>query len=344
MPTHFALDDQIASQPEALRALRAGIDAPVLDPERPVLFSGIGTSLHACRVAAAWTAALTGGALRPIAVDAHDLALDAPLTPRDQVVVVSHRGTKRFPNAVLARARALGAATVAIVGQGAPAVTADSVVRTCPDERAGTHTVSYLTALAALGRIVAGLIGPTAASAEFASALVTAPDAVARTLALPAPVEAARRLSGREPLLLAGVGLDTITAQEAALKLKEGTYTWAEGLGVEFALHGPPAALRAGMGAITITPAADTSDGGRTQALRGLLHDLGVVALTCGDGSVSADEDLPFVPVPPLLRPFVAIVPLQRLTAELARLAGTNPDAIHRDIEPWASAMGRVTL
>ncbi len=344
MPIHFALDDQIASQPEALRALLAGIDAPILDPERPVLFSGIGTSLHACRVAAWWTAALSGGTLRPSAVDAHDLALAAPLTPRDQIVVVSHRGTKRFPNAVLARARELGAATIAIVGQGAPAVVADHVVRTCPDERAGTHTVSYLTALAALGRIVAGLIGPTAAAMEFSAALGTVPDAVARTLALPAPVEAARRLSGREPLLLAGAGLDTITAQEAALKLKEGTYTWAEGLGVEFALHGPPAALRASMGAVTITPAAGTDDGGRTQALRGLLHDLSVAALTCGDGANSADEDLPFAPVPPLLRPFVAIVPLQRLTAEFARLAGTNPDAIHGDVEPWASAMGRITL
>ncbi len=344
MPTHFALDDQIASQPEALRALLAGIDAPVLDPERPVVFSGIGTSLHACRVAAWWTAALSGGALRPVAIDAHDLALDAPLTPRDQVVVVSHRGTKRFPNAVLDRARKLGAATVAIVGQGAPAVAADTVVRTCPDERAGTHTVSYLTALAALGRIVAALVGPTAAATEFASALGTVPDAVTRTLDLPAPVEAAQRLAGREPLLLAGGGLDTITAQEAALKLKEGAYTWAEGLGVEFALHGPPAALRAGMGAVTITPAAGMDDGGRTEALRGLLRDLGVVALTCGDEAVSADEDLPFAPVPTLLRPFVAIVPLQRLTAELARLAGTNPDAIHGDVEPWAAAMARYAL
>ena len=332
----FALDDQIAAQPDAVRALLGRPDVPALDPERPLVFSGIGTSLHACRVAAAWVAELTAGAARPAALDAHELALGPPLTARDQVVVVSHRGTKRFPGAVLDRARAAGATTVAVTGWGAPEPAADHTLRTCPDERSATHTVSYLTALATLAQFAAQLAG--AAGARLLAALESVPEALTQTLAAPAPVAAAERLAGREPLLVSGFGLDAITADEAALKLKEGTYRWAEGLPVELALHGPPAAFRAGMGAITITPPGD--DGGRVAALRALLSDLGAAALTCGDG----DEDLPFAPVDPLARPLVAIVPLQRLTAELARLAGANPDAIHRDVEPWASAMGRYAL
>ena len=134
---------------------------------------------------------------------------------------------------------------------------------------------------------------------------------------------------------MVGAALDAITAYEAALKIKEGTYQWAEGMSIEQALHGPPAAFRAGMGAITITP-----DGGRTQTLRIVLADLGVEALTCG----VQDEDLRFASVPRLVRPLVAIVPLQRVVAEMARIRKTNPDAIHRDVELWNTAMGRIAL
>ncbi len=268
---------------------------------------------------------------------AHDLALSAPLNARDQVVLVSHRGTKRFPNAVLARARSVGASTVAIVGENAPLPQADMVIRTCPDEKSGTHTVSYTTALTALGCLVAQLARGEQGRL-FMDALGSVPAAIEQVLAQPAPVAAAQQLEGHEPVLFAGVGLDAITAFEAALKIKEGTYQWAEGMETENALHGPPAAMRAGMVGITITPGID--DGNRTQELRATFADLGVISLTCG----TTEEELRFPSVHQLVRPLVAIVPLQRLTAELARLKQTNPDDIHRDVEPWATAMGRVTL
>lgn len=334
---HFALDDQIASQPQAIRTVLERIQIPNLDPNRPLIFTGIGTSLHACRVAAIWVAELTMGRLRPVAMHAHDLALVAPLNAHDQIIVVSHRGTKRFPGVVLARARGVGATTVAIVGEEAPEPLADVVIRTCPGEKAGTHTVSYTTALTALGCLVAQFADGEQ-GASFMEALRSVPEAIEQVLAQSAPVAAAQKLAGHEPVLVTGVGLDAITAYEAALKMKEGTYQWAEGMETENALHGPPAAMRAGMAAITITPALD--DGKRTQDLCTTFADLGVISLTCG----SAGEDLYFPSVHQLVRPLVSIVPLQRLTAELARLKHTNPDAIHRDVEPWTTAMDRVTL
>ncbi len=330
------LDEQIASQPTAVRTLLEHITVPALDPNRPVILSGIGTSSHAARVAAYWITTLSAGKIRPIAISAHDLALTFPLHAQDQVIVVSHRGKKRFPTAALARARQTGALTVAIVGQGAPEPEADAVIRTCPDETSGTHTVSYVTALTALGTLVARFVGGK--GEVLSTALKTVPDALAQTLELPLPSHLIDRLAQREPILVTGFGIDAITADEAALKIKEGTYRWAEGMEVEYALHGPPAACRASMGAISITPAID--DGGRTAALRMLLHELGLEALTCGQ----QDEDLRFASVHPLVRPLVSIVPLQRLTAALAHKSGTNPDEIHRDVEPWASAMGRVIL
>ena len=333
---HFALDDQIASQSEAVHNLLARVQVPTLDRQRPVIFTGIGTSLHACRVAAHWTTELSRGVLRPAVVSAHELTFSNLIQTGDQVVVVSHRGNKRFPGEVLTKAHSAGATTIAISGEETKQIPADVVIRTCPGERSGTHTVSYVTALAALGRLVARLIGPS--GEVLTSALDRVPAAIADTLALSAPVAQAERLVGREPILVTGTGLDAVTGQEAALKIKEATYQWAEGMQIEQALHGPPAALRAGMGAVTITPAGD--DGERTQTLRTVLKDLQVEALTCGN----QNEDLRFAPVHPLVRPLVAIVPLQRMVAEMARIRGTNPDVIHRDVEPWNTAMGRIAL
>lgn len=331
----FALDEQIAAQPAAVAELLAR-DAPPLDSERPIVFTGIGTSLHAARVAAAWTWRVSGGQIRAAAVDAHDLALCYPIGMDDQVVVISHRGYKRYPRAVLDRARAAGAATIAIVGADAPEQNADAVARTCPNETAGTFTVSYLSSLAVLATMVAGLDGPH--RGRFADALKGLPDALDRTLDVPAPVEVAVRCQDAEPLLLVGFDLDAITVAEAALKIKEGARLWTEAMSPEFALHGTPAAFRAGMNVITLTPGTD--DGGRTDTLRGLLGDLGANCWTCGD----ADEHLRFAPGDSWLRPFTSILPLQRLTAELARLRGTDPDTLHGGIEPWRTAMTGLKL
>src|SRR5947209_17426516 len=150
MMARFAYDEQIASQPAAVEDVLSRVEVPALDPDRPLIFTGIGTSLHACRVAAEWVADLSGGANRPVAVQAHEFALLGRLNRDDQVVVVSHRGTKRFPNEVLARVREAGATSVLVTGFGAEHPAGDHVLRTCADERAGTHTVSYLTALSVL--------------------------------------------------------------------------------------------------------------------------------------------------------------------------------------------------
>lgn len=332
----FAYDEQVRSQATAVAEALRQAEVPHLDPERRVLFSGIGTSWHACRVAAYWALELSRGAVNARAVEAHELALHGPLGPGDQLVVVSHRGTKRFPNQVIERARAGGASTILVTGWGRSDPEADVVLRTCPDERAGTHTVSYLSALAVLAKLVAALVGPSGDG--FAKSLEAVPAAIERTLAEPAPTSAAEQIQNRAPILVTGFGIDAITAEEAALKLKEGAYLWAEGMSEEMALHGTPAVFDNRMGATLITPGRD--DGGRSRELRALLLELGLTVLTCGVGSA----DLPFPEVEYLLRPFVSIVPLQRLVGELARLRGSNPDSIRADQAPWSVAVPKVRL
>lgn len=334
----FALDDQIAAQPGAVRDLLAGLEVPPLAPDRPVVLAGQGTSLHACRIAAAWAVWLSDGAVRPHAVEAHHLALHWPLQRGEQVVVVSHRGTKRFPRRCLQRSRRAGAWTLAVTGQGAAEVGADAVVRTCADETSATHTVSYLTALAALARLMEGLGEPERVGPLHA-ALEAVPDALERALEAPGPAETARRLAGCAPILVAGHELEAMTAAEAALKLKEGAYIWAEGMSVEEALHGPVAVYGPGCAAILIDPPSD--DGGRIADLAGVCRAVGMTTIRCGP---SAGADLPVPDVAAPVRPVVTVVALQRLVAELARVRGTNPDTIRTDEEPWAGAMKDLRL
>lgn len=332
--TPFAAEAHVLQQPEVIAGL-LDQGVPALDPLRPIVFTGIGTSLHACRVAAAWTRLVTGGKVRPAAVDAHDLALGEEVTAADQVVVVSHRGTKRYPNEVLAGARAAGAVTVAVTGRGAHEPAADIVVRTCAQEQASTHTVSYTAALTVLGRIVAATYGSTV----LADALAAAPEAVRATLDHEVPERAVKALVRAEPAIVTGTGMDAITAAEAALKIKEGTYRWAEGMHTEFALHGTPAVFAPSNTAFLIE--SSTVDGGRTADLRRLLDRIGVPVLSVG---VGPDADLLFTAPNPLVRPLVSVVPFQRLVLLAAAVLGANPDLTHAETEPWAGAIADVRL
>jgi glucosamine--fructose-6-phosphate aminotransferase (isomerizing) len=290
-------------------------------------------------VAAAWIRILSRGSVRPAVIDSHDLALYEDLLPDDQVVVVSHRGTKRYPREVIRAALSVGATVIAVTGQGSP-LGGDGVVslETCAQEAAGTHTISYTSALAVLARIAIEMLDSQAS--EFAASLAALPESMAETLAYSANGPLVDALDERSPapLLVVGTGLDAITAEEAALKVKEGTYRWSEGLHTEFALHGTPAVYDRNLSAILIRR---EGDGGRSDDLRGVLETIGAAVFDCAS---DPGADLRFAATPDLLRPFVAILPLQRMVSELARRNGASPDQIHLEAEPWRSAISAVTL
>jgi glutamine---fructose-6-phosphate transaminase (isomerizing) len=335
----FAYDAQLAAIPDVVAGLFARSDYPALDAHPPIIFAGVGTSLHAARVAADWVAQITEGAVRALAIDAHDLGTgSAPLRATDQVVVISHRGKKIYPLASLKRAQALGCKTISIVGDMAPEQPADVTIRVCANETAGTFSVSYQASLAALLKIIVATF-PVEASA-LASALPSLPKALAATLAMVPTDSWTQRFAAASPILISGFGGDLITAQEAALKIKEGAWLWTEAMSPEFALHGTPVSYTSGMSAIVMLPARD--DGDRSLELVGILKRIGMKAVaTCGEGAA----DLPFAPPPhPLLRPFLAILPFHMLTAELARLRGSDPDTLHGHREPWASIMKGLRL
>lgn len=329
----------IAEQPDAVARMIADAErVPRLDPTRPLVLTGIGSSLHAAQVAASWVETLTQGRVRGTVRDAHDLAVSGALRPEDQVVVVSHRGTKRQPGEVLRRAAQVGATAVAVTGVGARP-SADVVLHTVPQERASTHTVSYTAALAVLAQLVAGYVGTDGAA--LLDALAEAPDSMRDTLDLPLDERVVDALAadGAAPGIIAGTGLDAITAAEAALKVKEGTYLWLEGMHTEFALHGTPAVFRPGMVACLIEPAGP--DAGRTRDLEGFLRRLGGRVLHCRPDETA---DLPHAPCHPLVRPLVVILAFHRLVAEVSQQVASSPVSTHLDAEPWKSAFDGIAL
>jgi glucosamine--fructose-6-phosphate aminotransferase (isomerizing) len=217
-------------QPDELRRILADA-APVEAAAgriggRRVYLVGTGTSWHAANQGAYF---LRLAGTDAVAVSAADCALWGPRpTSGDALVLLSHRGTKRYTGQVLERAQADGVPTVSIGGAGAPGVD----IETVEQETSGTFTASHLGALARLAQLAVAL------GAELGD-LDAVPDAVAgATQERGVSVEVPER-----GLEFVGAGPNQWTAAEGALKVREAAQLFTAGLAVEQLLHGPAFAL-----------------------------------------------------------------------------------------------------
>ena len=221
----------IAAQPEWL----AQVPTDRRFPDARLLFTGCGTSFHAAQ---------TGGE----AVQALELVL-RPQRDADVLVVVSHEGDTAM---TLEAARAWDGPRWLITGK------ADSplgelceevVVATPAIEESWCHTASYTCAVAAIA----------ACRGEDVSWL---PDASPRRS------RSASRCPAHERFLIAGAGRDWPTAQEAALKLREGAFVAAEAHETEQLLHGYLAAVDETVAASSSRARAAPPSGPRTRPRR----------------------------------------------------------------------------
>ncbi len=251
------------------------------------LFTGCGTSFHAAQ---------TSG----VAVQALDLVTgEAP--PADGLVLVSHEGSTPL---TLEAARLFEGPKWLLTGkrESALAEHVDEVIVVTPElEKSWCHTASYTCAVAA----IAALRG------EDVSWL---PQAVQDVLHQPPPLVS---LHGR--ILVAGAGTEWPTAQEAALKLREGAFVPAEAHHTEQLLHGHLAAVDETVRAFVLEGTGRAAE--RARDAVAALEILGCE-----------------VTLVPTRHPVVDIVPFQLLTLALAKQRGVNPDRIHRDDERWARA------
>jgi len=272
----------VAAQPDWLAQVPVGRRLP----EGRVAAVGCGTSFHAAQ---------TSGN----GIDALELLLDPP--EADVLVLVSHEGTTPL---TIEAARAFPGEKWLVTGKRESdlATLCNLVVVATPAlEESYCHTGSYTCAVATL----AALRG------EDVSWL---PAAVAERLdgeRLP--------VSAHERFLIAGAGRDWPTAQEAALKLREGAYLAAEAHRLEELLHGHLAAVDETVRCFVLE--GEGRAAARAADAVGALRELGC--------------DVTLVPT---RHPVVDIVPFQLLTLDLAQARGVDPDLIRWDDPRWKAA------
>jgi glutamine---fructose-6-phosphate transaminase (isomerizing) len=272
----------IAVQPEWLSQVPTG----QLLPEGRIAVVGCGTSFHAAQ---------TSGN----GYDALEFVLHPP--EADVLVLVSHEGTTPL-TIEAAEAFAGPKWLVTAKAESRLASLCDEIVVATPAvEESYCHTASYTAAVATL----AALRG------EDVSWL---PAAVADELA-------AERLpvSGHDRWLFIGAGRDWPTAQEAALKLREGVYLAAEAYQLEELLHGHLAAVDESVRCFVLEGEGRAI--ARAAEAVGALRELGCDATLV-----------------PTRHPVVDIVRFQLLTLDLAEARGTDPDLIRWDDPRWKRA------
>ncbi len=271
----------IAAQPDWLRAVPT--DGRFPEGAR-LLFTGCGTSFHAAQ---------TGGE----AVQALELVL-APRRDVDLLVAVSHEGETAL---TIEAVRAWDGPAWLITGKpDSPlAELCDEVVVATPAvEQSWCHTASYTCAVAAIDALKGNDVS-------------WLPDAVFAAQGY--------EVSAHGRFVIAGAGRDWPTAQEAALKLREGSFVAAEAHELEQLLHGYLAAVDESVRAF-------------------VLKGEGLGAERAGDAAAALRELGCETTLVPTRHPVPDIVPFQKLTVALAEARGVDPDRIHRDDERWARA------
>jgi glucosamine--fructose-6-phosphate aminotransferase (isomerizing) len=274
----------IAAQPKWLGGVPERVGARRLPPAR-VVVTGCGTSFHAAQTA--------GEAMQ---------ALDVVLAPpeADVLVCVSHQGVTEL---TLEAARAFRGPVWLVTGkeESPLARLAEEVIVATPEvERSWCHTASYTCAVAALAELRGEDVSNLGARAQAATA---------------------RRIpsSAHERWLVAGAGRDWPTAQEAALKLREGAFVAAEAHHTEQLLHGHLAAIDESVRAFVLEGVGRAAERAR-QAIAALRE------LGCDAALVPTEH------------PAVDVIPFQVLTLALAERRGVDPDLIRRDDERWRRA------
>jgi glucosamine--fructose-6-phosphate aminotransferase (isomerizing) len=342
----------VRAQPGAVRrALQVNTGAfdPIADRllrARRVYLTACGTSFHACLVGEFALRWALPSAVPVVALQAFEFRAHPPPMDADTVVIApSHSGETKTTNEALAAASRSGARRV--VATMSPDSTAarmadDVLLQGKERDRSWVNTLSYTTQLAVLMRLAlvaarkAGLPGLD----DLDFALNAMPEALKQVLRLEPAIEAlAKEHTGRDRFLFVGGGPNVATAYEAALKVKEGTYTSAEGWEVEQLLHGPIFAFDERYLAFFHLPPGPSQE--RGTRVMGALEAAGVATVAMaeeGSRPPGASVVLPMPRVPELLSPIPYTVPSQLFTYHSAVARGINPDPIRTDDPRYSRA------
>ena len=240
------------------------------------------------------------------------------------VLGLSQSGASPDLAAIMAAARAAGAATLAVVNTPGSALAREAdweLQQRAGPERAVAATKSFVMTLVAVARLTAAWTE----DAGLVAALERLPERLDAALACDW-YGALQPLSGStRGLYVVGRGVGLSVAQEAALKLKETSNLHAEAVSAAEIQHGPRAVVDQGFPVLAFGLA--DPGGADVQALAVELSGLGVPVLLAAPGPGGAGLHLPLPPpLHPLLDPIPAILAFYPFAEALARARGLDPD------------------
>jgi fructoselysine-6-P-deglycase FrlB-like protein len=356
----YLMTEMIAAEPALAERLarRLGSDAALdalADAVRrataagaPILTTGCGTSEHAAMaIAALLTDALgLAGGREVRAVQALE-SLARPL-PAGVLIGVSHEGGTAATNEAMTAARAAGATTalITVSGRSPGAEHADLVVETLEQDQSWCHTVGYLSPVVA-GVVLAGRLAGRRPDVRAVRALLDVTDDHRAAASI------ASGFTGTDRIVVAGWGVDAVTARELALKISEGARLPAAAHDLETLLHGHLAAANRWTGLVLVRTDQDGEPdmvGARAERLLRAARLLGMPAAAILGERASRALGADLTPagrvvlprggrVPSVAASLLApVTPLQLLAERLARARGVNPDTLGREDPAQASA------
>lgn len=330
------LEQEIREQPQAMsRLLTTGwSDVQAIAQKirarapRQVLIAARGSSDNA----AIYAKYLLGSKNRlPVALATPSLYTYYQATPRlgDTLVIgISQSGRSPDIVAVLADAREQGMFTLAVTNDSASplAEAAHGVIDLrAGDEKSVAATKTYTNELLAVAMLSAAL----GEDHEMRAMLDTAPQAVGETLGLDALISTrAERYRYVQHVSVIGRGYNYATAFEAALKIKELTYTATTPYSSADFMHGPIASIGAGGCTLVIAPDGilNVDMDALVAELKQCLAELIVIS---DREALLGQAHLPLhlpAGVPEWLSPITAVVPAQLLAYRLAQARGLDVD------------------
>ena len=330
------MDVEIAEQPAALERTLAALlprrseIARLARGRRRLLLVARGSSDNAA-IYARYLAEVHAGVPAGLAAASVATLYSARLDLRDTLAIsVSQSGATEEIVETQAWTRECGAATIAVTNvAGSPlAEAADlALVTEAGRELAVPATKSYTTQVAALA-VAVDALAPIAGTldADFARVPAEAERMLTDQEALPAMVDT---LAGTQEVLASGRGLAFGTTLEVALKLEETCLRPVRGLSYADLKHGPIAVVDHDLVTLLVAgPAGPTLPG--LVELAGTLRRTGSPVLGFGGNAAFAaacDLSVSGPDLSELLAPLVLVIPPQRLTEQLARRLGLDPDA-----------------
>ena len=350
----FYMYDAINAQPDAIAEVvarnrdRLQALARALGHKSSVTLAGIGTSLNGAIYGEYWLRTI-GRMASVRAVSSFDVVnYGLRPGPDGALLVLSHRGWKQYSARAVADCKAAGIVTAGICGQGPDegARQADHLLLTTDQEQSAAHTKSLTSAMALLFELALGIraqnTGCDAETRRMRSEFEVIPELMRRRLADDSrESNAAERMRNYRRIMVLGGGPNYTTAREVALKLKETSFAYAEGMQIEEFLHGPISSVD--RDTLVVIASAGGAAGARAEQVAKALGEIGAerLGLFTRPGAAlagSVDLGIEVEGEEEALSPFALLLSLQLFTYWLAVKRGCNPDLAHRDDPRHAKA------